>query len=181
MVCPQQWRTQTRRNPGSTPGPEAHNPLGEEEIQDFWGQLWSSPKSQAPRGARVRGKKGENLVWVRRDLWESKDFSPGDCFLVREGDTLSGSPRRLDFAELFWSDDKRRSFAQVVGDPMAGRGRGRGPRPRQEEDWERWGGGGWSYQYPPPPPPQFFSQPPPLPYGFYPNHPVPPPGPQPPP
>jgi hypothetical protein len=50
---------------------------GEEEIQDFWGQLWYFPNSHPrPDWDRVRACQGENLVWIRRDLWRSKSFLP---------------------------------------------------------------------------------------------------------
>ena len=71
-----------------------------------------------------------------------------DCYLVKKIDRWDGSPRRLSFASLYWGDEKKKSFAQVVKDSMAGRGRG-GCRPRfPAEEWEGWGGG-W---FPPPQP-----------------------------
>lgn len=99
-------------------------------------------------------------MWVRRDLWRAKTFAPSDCYPFGEGDVWIEPPSKLKFTELFWGDEKKASFAQVVKGAMAGQGRGRGPRPRTlEEDWERWGGGGWN-QYPqfpqPPPPPHFY-------------------------
>jgi hypothetical protein len=165
------WRAGYRVEGGSKP---RNPPREEEEIQDFWGQLWFFPNSKPnPDPARVRARRGENLVWVRRDLWRAKTFVPSDCYPVGEGDLWIEPPSKLKFAELFWGDEKKASFAQVVKGAMAGRGRGRGPRPRTpEEDWERWGEGGWNQylQFPqPPPPPHFYSQPPLPPYGFYPN------------
>ena len=66
-----------------------------------------------------------------------------DCYSVKKTDRWDGSPRRLSFASLYWGDEKKRSFAQVVKDSMAGRGRG-GRRLRfPAEEWEGWGGG-WS-------------------------------------
>lgn len=104
-----------------------------------------------------------------------RSLTPSDCYPVGESDLWVVSPSKLQFAELFWGEEKRKSFVRVVKEVMAGRGRGRGPRPHTpEEDWEGWGGGGWNYQFPTlPPPPQFFNQPPPPPYGFYNNQPPP--------
>lgn len=135
---------------------ESCNPSeDEEDIEDFWGQLWFILKSKPslPR-SRVRAKSGESLVWIRQDLWRAKAFSPADCYLVGESDTWVQSPQQLKFAELFWGEEKKRSLAQVIKEAMAGHGRGRGPRPRSpEDDWERWGGGGWNqYQFSPLPP-----------------------------
>jgi hypothetical protein len=113
-------------------GSKPHNLLwGDEDIYDFWGELWFIPNSlpSLPR-ARVRVKEGENLVWIRRDLWRSKSFTPTDCFSIREGDSWSEAPSKLNFVELFWGDKERKSFFQVVKEAMVGRGRGRGPRPR---------------------------------------------------
>jgi len=64
-----------------------------------------------------------------------------DCYSVKKTNRWDGSPRRLSFASLYWGDEKKKSFAQVVKDSMAGRGRG-GCRPRfPAEEWEGWGGG----------------------------------------
>jgi hypothetical protein len=54
------------------------DPESEEgEIHDFWGQLWLVPNSPPPqRGVRVRAKRGEHLVWIQKELWESKKFNP---------------------------------------------------------------------------------------------------------
>lgn len=61
---------------------------GEDEVQDLWGQLWFFPNSQSScDGARVRDEKRDNLVWVRRDLLNSKAFDPLDCYPVGENDT----------------------------------------------------------------------------------------------
>lgn len=78
----------------------------------------------------------DSLVWIRRDLWKAKSFTPEDCYPVRERDTWIEPPSKLKVAELFWGEEKKRSFAQVV--KMSGRGRGRDPRPRTpKEDWDR--------------------------------------------
>jgi hypothetical protein len=144
----------------------------EEEIQNFWGQLWFVPKTNPVERTRVREARGEDLVWIRRDLWLAKTFDTSDCHLVGDGDKWDALPSKLSFAENIWGEGKRRSFARVLKETMAGRGRGRGPRSRNPEgDWENWGSGGWNqFQFPqPPPPPVFYNQPPPPPYGYFPN------------
>lgn len=139
------WRVRGRER-GS--GVETRDPWeDDDEIEYFWGHLWFVPKSKPVLSvARVRVEQRRGLVWVRKELWLSKSFEPEDCFPVGEGDSWDGVPSKLNFAEIFWGEEKKRSFAEVVK-TMADRGRGRGPRPRNpEEDWERWGrrGGGTS-------------------------------------
>lgn len=57
------------------------------EMREFWGQLWQISKCRAPASkSRVREKFHENLIWVQRDQWEAKSFSPKDCFPVGEKD-----------------------------------------------------------------------------------------------
>lgn len=168
--CQPWWfRSRAKQAPRSLdPDPE------EGEIHDFWGQLWLVPNSQPrKRGARVQAERGEHLVWIQKELWDSKKFTPSDCCPVGEGDTWAKSPSKLSAAAVIWGEEGRRSFVQVVKESMAGRGRGRGPRPRSDGDWDRWGGGGWNpYHFPPPPPPpHFYGQPPPPPFGYYPHHP----------
>lgn len=90
------------------------------------GGSFGSPEATS---TRVWAEKGRGLVWVRRDLWISKSFEPSDCFPVGEGDSWDGTPSELNFAEIFWGEERRKSFAEVVK-TTAGRGRGRGPRPR---------------------------------------------------
>ena len=165
MARSQQWRVRKRIEGGSKP----YNPPDEEdEVQSFWGQLWYVPKLKPslPR-SRVRVCEGDNLVWIKRDLWRDKSFKPTDCFPVGERDFWSQSPSKLRFQDLCWREEGKRTFAQVVRGGMAGRGRGRGPRLWAEEDWGRWDGGGWNQQqFPPTPPPQFY---PLRNYGFFPN------------
>lgn len=153
-----------------------HHPGGEGELQDFWGQHWFTPNSNpSPSKARVR-EPHERLVWIRRELWNSKSFTQDDCFLASAGDAWVGVPRKLKFAELCWGDAMRESFVAIVKGSMANRGRDRGPRPRSSDgDWVDWGGGGgWNQfppnPYPPPQPPgQFFNPLPPPPFGYFPN------------
>lgn len=68
--------------------------------------------------ARVRGENGESLVWIRRDLWDSKSFSPVECHPIGKSDIWIKPPSKLIFTELFWGEEKKQSFAQVV--KMAG-------------------------------------------------------------
>lgn len=152
----------------------------EDEVEEFWGQLWCIPQNKLkpqPSRARVGRDNRSNLVWVRRDLWRSKQFGVEDCHPVGEGDVWEDKPRKLNFAEVFWGGDQRRSFLQAVKGSMAGRGGGRGPRQdNREEEWGGGGGGGSWNQFPPHPfppnqgqAPPFFGHPPPPQYGYYPN------------
>jgi hypothetical protein len=111
------------------------------------------------------------LVWIRKDKWESRNFTPGDCFPVGSQDTLGKSPKKLNFAEQIWGRGERRSFVQAVKETMAGRGRGSGRMRLRylEEEGGGWGGGA---QYPPNPyssQPPYYQQPPMSspPYGYY--------------
>lgn len=156
------------------------------EIQSFWGQLWQIPKSKSRnQQPSVREARQVNLVWVRRELWDSRSLAPEDCYPISEGDVWVDLLKKLRFAEVLWEDEKKRSFAEILKYGMANRARGRGQQPRSPDgEWGDWGGGGWN-QFPPNPytPPfapanQFHNQPPPPPFGFFPNqlqqHPQPP-------
>lgn len=161
--------------------PKPEDPLVAEDLHNFWGQLWYIPNHhpKPPNSARSRArvKEGETLVWIRRDLWKAKSFEPSDCHPIGEGDVWAEAPLKLNFAEFFWGDKQKRSFAEVVKAEMAGHGRGRGPR-RPKEDWDGWSGNNWNQFHQPPPMP-YFNQPPP-PYGYYPPPPAPHPPPMPP-
>jgi hypothetical protein len=66
-----------------------------------------------------------------------RSLTPSDCYPVGESDLWVVSPSKLRFAELFWGEEKRKSFVRVFKEVMAGRGRGRGPRPHTpEEDFQ---------------------------------------------
>lgn len=158
------------------------DPVGledEGDLEDFFGQLWFFPTNSSPSRGRVRVRHRDVpekgiLVWIRRDLWESKKFEPIDCHQVGESDSWDLPPKFFSFAEDFWGKGIRETFVSKLKSDMAGRGRGgRGPRPRNPEEEWGWGEGGW-YQpppfYPPPmgpmgpyPPPQ------PGPFGYFPN------------
>jgi hypothetical protein len=100
------------------------------------------PTSRNPKAGRACE---ENLVWVRRDLWEAKTFSLEDCFPALGRDVWDSTLKKLSFASSIWGKDREQAFAQVVKSGMANQGHGRGPRLRSpEEDWGNWGGGGWS-------------------------------------
>jgi hypothetical protein len=154
------------RNPNST---------GEEgAIEEFFGQLWLFPSagSSQPEKARVSQRDSQaHLVWIRRDLWESKSFTPEDCCALGSNDTWVKAPVKLSFAEAVWGKGERESFVQVVKKSMAGRGRGGGRmRPRNPEEEWGWGGG-----YPPYPHPAQYYPLPPIPpppqYGYFHGHP----------
>jgi hypothetical protein len=152
--------------------------VGEEEgVEAFFGQLWAVPR---PRAARV-SLFHPNLCWIRRDLWESKEFQASDCFPVKRSDVLRSDPKQGTFVRDFWGRNGQRSFREVVLADMAGRGnrgRGRGRGSRGVNQWddrggrleeEQWNGGQgwWNPGFPQPfPPPQFPPQ-----YGFFPAQP----------
>lgn len=111
-------------------------------IQEFFGQVWLIPDSATsshPRrrshGARVRegGDPPENLVWIRKELWDSKRFKAEDCYPVQEGDSWRSPPKRLNFAADFWAHGEKKTFLQAL---MTGRGGGggRGARPCPGEE-----------------------------------------------
>ena len=77
--------------------------------------------------------KGEGLVWIRKDLWESKSFTPEDCHPVGEGDRWVKDPVKLNFAEDYWRKGDKASFVEVVK-AMVAHGRGRGLRARAPKE-----------------------------------------------
>jgi hypothetical protein len=64
-------------------------------IQEFFGQLWFVPESFSPHthrhhhshrhGSRVDGEPIDNLVWIRKSLWESKGSSLKTAFKRQKG------------------------------------------------------------------------------------------------
>jgi hypothetical protein len=83
---------------------------------------------------QIRGRS-----WSRfRETYGDPSCSAPLIVSTGEGDIWIEPPSKVTFAELFWGDKKKASFAQVVHGVMVGRERGTGPRPRNpEEDWER--------------------------------------------
>lgn len=136
MAPPRPWNIRSGLCP-SHPSSETRSPKVEDEIHEFWGQLWLIPHSKTQlQPPRVRSEDRFGLVWVRKDLWERKEFGVDDCFPIREGDVWDVQPKHLNFAENFWGEGKKRSFLWAAKQAMANRGRGRGPRPRNpEEEW----------------------------------------------
>lgn len=130
-AAPWEWVSPRVRRLGP---PKPTNPCPCEEgaeIEDYWGQLWLIPKAQSE--ARVCQNRGD-LVWIRRDKWEKREFTPADCFPVGAGDVWDREPNPLKFANLFWGESKK-TFLQIVKESMVGRNqRGRGPRPRNPEE-----------------------------------------------
>ena len=49
-------------------------------VEDFFGQLWFIPSDSPSPGGQVRvrhhglHRDGGDLVWIRKDLWESRNF-----------------------------------------------------------------------------------------------------------
>nr|CAB3457118.1 unnamed protein product [Digitaria exilis] len=143
----------------------------EGSIEELFGQLWLIPNSSSTSRKRRQEVRVEEaplggLVWIRRSLWESKEFSADDCHPVRKSDKWSDPPKNFNFAKVFWGQGKKPTFLQAA---MASRGRGRGRGFRPPNPDGDWGWGNWRQ---PPPPPPFYQQVPP-PYAFVPNQPPP--------
>lgn len=65
------------------PLPKIQYPEVEDGIEEFWGQLWFIPQSESRiQPPRVSEEVRASLVWVRKDLWEQKQFRVGDCYKV---------------------------------------------------------------------------------------------------
>lgn len=84
------WRGGGREETaGSKSNARAYPEEDDEEgaIQEFYGQLWFvlgcySTVTDLDRRVRVRDgrEKVKDLVWIRRELWESKSFEIKDCY-----------------------------------------------------------------------------------------------------
>lgn len=101
-------------------------------------QLWFVPGDYpsdvaALRRGRVHHtERVEGLVWIRRDLWESRDFEIQGCYLAQEGDRWVKSQFKLNFAKDCWRKGEKQSFIAKLKS-MAGRGRG-GPDPNRPQN-----------------------------------------------
>ena len=117
----------------------------EGDVEDLFGQLWFIPSASPSPCGRARVCRKENLVWIRKDLWDSKSFEPSDCHPVGVGDLWVSPPKKFCFASDIWGKGVKDSFVSKLKFGMAGRGRGgRGPqRPRNPEEEWGWGEGGW--------------------------------------
>ncbi|TVU07127.1 hypothetical protein EJB05_47168, partial [Eragrostis curvula] len=155
------WRGSLKHVPRGAQA--AATEVEEGAIEEFYGELWYIPlspprSSNSPRVREpVKARDGGRLVWIRRELWESKKFGAEDCHPVGWGDQWDKEPQKLNFAEEVWGEGKKKTFLQAVKEAMANRGRGRGQRPQSpEEEWGEWGGPGWygqqSYHGMAPPP-----------------------------
>lgn len=105
---------------------------GEDDVFDFFGQLWDVP-SPKPRRRRVP----PTLVWIRRDLFEARKFSSSDYFPARVSPYLP-VPKSFSFAKDWSAREGRSTYAEII--KMVGGGRGGGRRPSNP----RPGGGGAS-------------------------------------
>jgi hypothetical protein len=87
-----------------------------------------SPPPRAPpwrpkRPARVSS--GQRLVWVKKDLVQSRAFSQEDCFSV--GRKRLPIPTEISFSRDLWSEKTgRASFVDIMKMAGGGRGGGRG-------------------------------------------------------
>ncbi|TVU37081.1 hypothetical protein EJB05_15547, partial [Eragrostis curvula] len=94
----------------------------EEQVEDFFGQLWSIPST--PPRVRVRPRSTSNLVWVRKELAVAKSFGASDCYPARAADQWKAEVKRINFArDLCKHIVSRGTFAEVVKrKPMADQG-----------------------------------------------------------
>ena len=100
----------------------------EGDVEDLFGQLWFIPSASPSPCGRARVCRKENLVWIRKDLWDSKSFEPSDCHPVGVGDLWVSPPKKFCFASDIWGKGVKDSFVSKLKFGMAGRGRGgRGP------------------------------------------------------
>jgi len=90
--------------------------LGEEEIEEFYGQLWAIPSATKPVRVPAKGF----LAWIRRDLVEAKSFTIDDCFPVKRSDRIEGIPKRISFLRDIWEEEQRRlTYLEAVRGKMA--------------------------------------------------------------
>jgi hypothetical protein len=90
-------------------------------------QLFSPPPRAPPwRPKRIaRVSSGQRLVWVKKDLVQSRAFSQEDCFPV--GRERLPIPTEISFSRDLWSEKTgRASFVDIVKMAGGGRGGGRG-------------------------------------------------------
>jgi hypothetical protein len=76
-------RSQRERNSPRGRGvpviPRRQPPMEEDEsVELFFGQLWTVPQ---PRSTRV-SQPPPNLIWICKDLWDSRSFYASDCYPV---------------------------------------------------------------------------------------------------
>jgi hypothetical protein len=69
----------------------------EGKIVEFFGQLWSVPRTTVPRVSQIC----PNLFWIHRDRWESRNFDLKDCHPVKVEDILRTDPKEGKFASDF--------------------------------------------------------------------------------
>jgi hypothetical protein len=103
------WRSR-RVGAGASVEPGHPNPLDEDgAIEEFFGQLWFFPSEKKRTSSRVSQNQETrgDLIWIRRDLWKTKSFSPEDCFPIGPKDKWEKSPERLNFAEEIWGKTRR--------------------------------------------------------------------------
>jgi hypothetical protein len=100
----------------------------DQEIERFLGQLWSVPCSRSRRGDSPL----RNLFWVRKEVWDAREFQPKDFFPVQPGDILRSDLKHTKFAKDIWGKGSRHLFLQVLKSDMAGRARGKGGERKRE-------------------------------------------------
>jgi hypothetical protein len=81
------------------------------------------PGSDKNRSSGSRARPGsQTLVWVRKDLLQTRSFTAADCHPAGVG--FLPKPKIIKFSELWGVEAGRRSYAEIL--KMAGGGRGSG-------------------------------------------------------
>jgi hypothetical protein len=105
------WRS-GRVGAGAGAGPRDPNPLDEDgAIEEFFGQLWFFPSEKKTTTTSSRVSQN-HLVWIHRDLWKTKSFSPEDCYPISSKDKWEKSPERLNLAEEIWGKTRGKASSE---------------------------------------------------------------------
>lgn len=96
-------------------------PQDGEEVVEVFGQLWSV---SSPNRTTVPPP-GGGLVWIRKDLFLSKKFTPEDCYPARVGGGRSRRRRSASRRSLWRGGADRATYAEVVKGMARNRGGGR--------------------------------------------------------
>ncbi|KAM0832982.1 hypothetical protein ACQ4PT_064550 [Festuca glaucescens] len=100
----------------------------DEDIEEFFGQLWVIPSSPSHRRPSPPPSHPPLICWIRKELVDSGEFGVADCFIA------SNSDCRRQVPKVIWAPSLRcggqPSFAEILrrpsmSGPVAGRGRGR--------------------------------------------------------
>ncbi|GJN34893.1 hypothetical protein PR202_gb23598 [Eleusine coracana subsp. coracana] len=111
-------------------GKRAQADKGEEQIEEFFGQLWAIPLS--PPRVRVPAAIASTLGWVRKDLVRNLTFSPADFHPARTSDKWRGEVKQINLATRAKQKRELGSYAEAVKrSRMAEQGGARGFQKKQ--------------------------------------------------